>query len=520
MPDFIDYAWQCNCRGDCKTMKKLIILLASLFFAQTAWSQYGNTITTWGSGAPAGTCISVVQRYVDTANGNVYSCDVATHAWKLSAPASAISGTGTTNKIAKFTAAGTIGNSQITDTGSSVKIPSNTTILGNYTLNWKDNTDTTTYAYIQGNTSNFILSAVNVPFQIQCGTLGASICASLTSVGDWVFNYAATDSDFSIYKQTAGVAYSYTAGTDTHLFNGAFTLGTPLTSTYGGLGASLAAAGAGTYPKSSGGTPAVYAASTLAASGTGACTNQFVRTLNGDAAPTCASVTGTDIASGYALLASQTTTLTAAKLKAFNGVLNLTQATDSGDNVVYTGTITNGGVDGDNPSGGLSASYYTIAGFVEGGNNGSFYCASSTTTTLTCANAGAVNETHAGTATNLGFKVVDAPGANLVLAAVSWTLQYRYNTTAFTLGNPDNSLISDYGTVTAESTNEAYFGVAGLVDQVVNMVGTGAFYSYPLAQTSVSNTPIRLSLVGTTPALTLGDGSVVVTVRYHAVPML
>jgi len=78
--------------------------------------------------------------------------------------------------------------------------------------------------------------------------------------------------------------------------------GPALGTTYGGLGASLAAAGAGTYPKSNGATPAVYAASTLAASGVGtptACTNQFVTgfTLAGDSAPTstCTSIVAGDL---------------------------------------------------------------------------------------------------------------------------------------------------------------------------------------------------------------------------------
>ena len=60
----------------------------------------------------------------------------------------------------------------------------------------------------------------------------------------------------------------------------------------GGMGADLSAAAAGKYPKSSGATPAVFSASTLAAAGVGSptgCTgSNFVTafTLNADAAPT------------------------------------------------------------------------------------------------------------------------------------------------------------------------------------------------------------------------------------------
>jgi len=59
---------------------------------------------------------------------------------------------------------------------------------------------------------------------------------------------------------------------------------------------------------------------------------------------------------------------------------------------VYTGTITGGA------SNGLANQAFTIAGFVNKQNNGSFVCLSSTATTITLANAFAVAETHAATA--------------------------------------------------------------------------------------------------------------------------
>lgn len=72
------------------------------------------------------------------------------------------------------------------------------------------------------------------------------------------------------------------------------------------------------------------------------------------------------------------------------GVLTLTAAAANG---VYTGTITGGG------SNAYVGDTFTIAGFVNGVNNGTFLCTASTTTVLTLANAASIAETHAGTAT-------------------------------------------------------------------------------------------------------------------------
>lgn len=75
-------------------------------------------------------------------------------------------------------------------------------------------------------------------------------------------------------------------------------------------------------------------------------------------------------------------------------VLALTSvATASGGNTVYTGTITGGA------SNGLLGSLYTVAGFTNAGNNGSFRAVASTATTLTLANSAGVAETATATAT-------------------------------------------------------------------------------------------------------------------------
>lgn len=110
--------------------------------------------------------------------------------------------------------------------GTRFTIDNTIDILGNYVVRWKDPTDTNTYAYIQGNGSNFIFSAVNVPLQIQYGVAGGAVWLSLDTAGNAIFNYDAGNCDFTINKQTAGQAYVYDAGADTHTFSGAlFSIG-------------------------------------------------------------------------------------------------------------------------------------------------------------------------------------------------------------------------------------------------------------------------------------------------------
>ncbi|HEX8817581.1 MAG TPA: hypothetical protein VF753_18970 [Terriglobales bacterium] len=67
-------------------------------------------------------------------------------------------------------------------------------------------------------------------------------------------------------------------------------------------------------------------------------------------------------------------------------------ANASGGSTVYTGTITNGA------SSKFAGDTFIIAGFDNSANNGTFLCTASTSTTLTCNNAGGVSDTHAATA--------------------------------------------------------------------------------------------------------------------------
>jgi hypothetical protein len=97
------------------------------------------------------------------------------------------------------------------------------------------------------------------------------------------------------------------------------------------------------------------------------------------------------------------------------GTFTLTSvANASGGNTAYTGTITGGG------SNAFAGYTFTIAGFTNAANNGSFVCASSTATTLTLQNASGVAQTHAATATEPGntyhFDATHDAGKTLTLS--------------------------------------------------------------------------------------------------------
>lgn len=112
------------------------------------------------------------------------------------------------------------------------------------------------------------------------------------------------------------------------------------------------------------------------------------------------------------------------------------------------------------------------------------------------------------------IQLVAAPGAGYALVPDAWSLQYKFNTTAYTIANADNAFQVEY---TGKSTNLIKFNATGLVDQSASTVATSwpAVAGQDLAQTNEANLGLELTLVGTTPALTLGDGTLISTLRYY-----
>ena len=112
------------------------------------------------------------------------------------------------------------------------------------------------------------------------------------------------------------------------------------------------------------------------------------------------------------------------------------------------------------------------------------------------------------------IQLVAAPGTNYALVVDVMTLQYKFGGTAFTIGNANNAFSVEY---TGKAVNLISFNATGLVDQAANTIGTTwpAVAGQDIAQTNEANLGLELTLTGTTPALTLGNGSVVLTLQYE-----
>lgn len=92
------------------------------------------------------------------------------------------------------------------------------------------------------------------------------------------------------------------------------------------------------------------------------------------------------------------------------------------------------------------------------------------------------------------------------------SLIYLFGTTAYTIANADNNFRVAY----VGKTTALFAPVAtGLVDQTAStMVSVGAIAAGNLALTNCQNLGLEIKLVGTTPALTLGDGTLKIILEY------
>jgi hypothetical protein len=111
------------------------------------------------------------------------------------------------------------------------------------------------------------------------------------------------------------------------------------------------------------------------------------------------------------------------------------------------------------------------------------------------------------------IQLVVGVGAGWAILPTSLYLQYKFGTTAYTIGNADNRFQIEY---TGKTTNILSALATGLVDQVVNEISVNSppVVGPIIAQTNMANLGVELKLAGTTPALTLGDGTLIVTLGY------
>jgi len=108
--------------------------------------------------------------------------------------------------------------------------------------------------------------------------------------------------------------------------------------------------------------------------------------------------------------------------------------------------------------------------------------------------------------------IIPAQGAGLILVPRFLFLEYIFNTTAYTIGNADNTFRLEY---TGKSTALIAPLATGLVDQTAstNISQAPAVAEAAIANSNSANLGLELKLAGTTPALTLGDGTVKVILR-------
>jgi hypothetical protein len=113
--------------------------------------------------------------------------------------------------------------------------------------------------------------------------------------------------------------------------------------------------------------------------------------------------------------------------------------------------------------------------------------------------------------------VAVAGKVNLLLVVEGMTLEYIFNSIAYTIGNANNAFQLEYiGKAVALASANA----TGLVDQGASSnVSVLASAAGNLSNANSANLGFELKLIGTTPALTLGNGTLKVVVRWSVVAL-
>lgn len=110
------------------------------------------------------------------------------------------------------------------------------------------------------------------------------------------------------------------------------------------------------------------------------------------------------------------------------------------------------------------------------------------------------------------------PPGGFAFVPTTMTAEYKFGGTAFTIGNADNAFQLEY---TGKATSLLSMTVTGLVDQAASTLATN---DIPVVGSKISlansaNLGVEVKLVGTTPALTLGNGTVYLYVTYTTIAM-
>lgn len=110
------------------------------------------------------------------------------------------------------------------------------------------------------------------------------------------------------------------------------------------------------------------------------------------------------------------------------------------------------------------------------------------------------------------------PTGGFAFYPVDLSAEYAFVTTAYTIANADNAIQIEY---VGKATALLSLLVTGLVDQaastlaVNNRTSPGA----KISRTNAANLGLEVKLIGTTPALTLGDGLLHLKGFYRIIPL-
>lgn len=109
---------------------------------------------------------------------------------------------------------------------------------------------------------------------------------------------------------------------------------------------------------------------------------------------------------------------------------------------------------------------------------------------------------------------ISLPPNGFLYVPSTLTLEYRFATAAFTLGNADNRLQVEY---TGQTANLISVLATGLLTLTANAVTTnqGPDTGTITTLATSANLGLEIKLAGTTPALTVGGGTVVVHMLYN-----
>ncbi|MGO8792684.1 MAG: hypothetical protein ACLQVL_35580 [Terriglobia bacterium] len=156
--------------------------------------------------------------------------------------------------------------------------------------------------------------------------------------------------------------------------------------------------------------------------------------------------------------------------------LTLTAASAaSGSLTTYTGTITGGN------GGGLDNNTFTITGFTNAGNNGTFSCPTTTSTTLVCTNSAGVAEAHSGSAASDAYNVIKVPfiysGAgikcfDILKGSTAQSLATCVPPSVFPLHDDGTITLQPYSVPTRNATADAY--VPGKLSTSDNVLDDGS----------------------------------------------